>query len=423
MNRPNPSAPRSADVIHVILTLAARSRAISRSRAIPGLVLLVAVTVLCLSTPAHAQTREERFQKELDELRGEHGFPGATAAFILPDGTGGRAATGFSDLESQVPMRPESRMLAASIGKSFVAATAMALAREGALDLDDSVAEWLGDRPWFSHLPNQATLTVDQLLRHTGGLPDHVYSEAFAGAWKKGWREGGPPLSAEGLVALILDRPPLFDAGEGWAYTDTGYILLGMIIERASGEGLYQQISDRFLWPLRLGLTTPSDQRILPGLAAGYTAADNPFGLPPKTTVAPGVMAWNPGVEWAGGGLASNPRDLVSWAQALYQGRILGEDSMEELLRSVPVDPDSPDIRYGAGVAIHEAGSLGPTWGHAGRIPGYTSSVRYYPDHGMAVAFQINTDGGFGEVSPNMDFIPEMEIRLAETILEVWAGS
>jgi len=380
------------------------------------------VLTVLLFLPAAGQIPRENpligIQEALDSFRREYGFPGATAAFILPDGTVGTAATGFSDLERREPMTPSSRMLMASIGKSFVAATVLDLAMEGTLSLHDPLSRWLGDRPWVSRLPNHATLTVDHLLRHTGGLPDHVYTAAFAEAWRKRWAEPGPAFSPGTLVGFILDQPPLFPAGEGWSYTDTGYILLGMVVEEATGQPLFQVILDRFLVPFGLGLTTPSDRRILPGLAAGYLSPDNPFGLPRKTTLSPGVMAWDPGVEWAGGGLASNSADLVVWARELYQGRAMAGDYLPELLRSVPVDPDNPEVRYGAGVAIYTDGPLGPVWGHAGQIPGYVSSMRYYPDQGIAVAFQINADGGIAGGESAGDFVPAMERALARVVAE-----
>jgi len=363
------------------------------------------------STELAGQELEARFRQELQALWKEFGFPGATAAFILPDGSGGRAAAGLADLESNDAMRPESRMLAASIGKTFVAAATLALAEEGELGLQDPVRRWMGDRSWYSRLPNHASLTLDHLLHHTGGLPDHVYSEAFAEGWRKRRDEPGVPFSPESLISFILDQPPLFPAGQGWSYSDTGYILLGLIVEEVTGQSLNDVVMGRFLLPFRLGLTTPSDRRILPGLASGYADPMNPFGLPPKTTIAPGIMAWNPGVEWAGGGFASNSADLVVWAQKLYGGDALAGDYLPELLKGGPVDPETPGIRYGAGVAIYESSPLGPVWGHGGRIPGYISSMRYYPDYGVALAFQINTD-----VESDHLLVSEMERRLAALV-------
>jgi D-alanyl-D-alanine carboxypeptidase len=344
----------------------------------------------------------QRFQAELEALHAELQFPGATAAYVLPDGTTGVAATGLADVESGQAMTPQSRMLAASIGKTFVGAEVLALAQEGKLGLDDAVSGWLSDRPWYSRLPNGGQITVRHLLTHTAGLHDHVYEEAFAKALSEGWQTSGDSLPPEALVEFILDKEPLNEPGEGFHYSDTGYILLGLIIEEAADRSFYQEVEQRFLEPLNLDQITPSNRRELEGLAAGYTAVDNPLGLPPKSTTAPGVMAWNPAVEWTGGGFASSSRDLARWAKALYEGKAMKGDYLGELFRSVPVV--AGETSYGAGVGIYENTPLGPMYGHGGGIPGYTSSMRYYPDYPFAVAFQVNTDinrDGFAEAIQN----------------------
>jgi D-alanyl-D-alanine carboxypeptidase len=355
-----------------------------------------------------------RFQRELDALRTDYGFPGATAAFALADGRVGAAATGLADVERGVPMEPGTRMLAASIGKTFVAAEVLALVEEGRLGLEDTLSKWLGRRPWFHRLPNHGAITLRHLLRHTSGLPDHVHDPAFLRAWVGRPRKAGT-LPPDSLIKFVLDAAPLFPPGDGWAYTDTGYVLLGLVAEAASGANLYDEIDRRFLQPLGLEGTSPSDRRELPGLAAGYLTAGNPFGLPRKTTLAPGVLAWDPGVEWAGGGLVSTSRDLAVWARELYGGRALDGPYLEVLLDAVPTTRGSDSLQYGAAVAIRENGPLGPVWGHGGDIPGYTSSMRYYPRHDMAVAFQINGPAATGGESGG--FGPAMELRLARALV------
>lgn len=361
------------------------------------------------------QTLEARFQVELDALHDQYGFPGATAAYILPDGTTGVAATGLADVELNIPMTPQSRMLAASIGKTFVGATVLALAQEGRLRLDDPISTWLGDRPWFSRLPNHDKITLRHLLTHSAGLPDHIYLKSYQETFARRWREPGNPFPPEALVEFILDQPPLFEPGQSFAYTDTGYLLIGLIIEEVADYSFYEEVTQRFLVPLRMGLTTPSNSRILPGLAAGYLPAQNKFGLEPKTTVAPGIMVWNPAREWTGGGFVSNPRDLVIWAKALYEGRAMKADYLKELMQSVSAGEGS-HARYGAGVGIHERGPLGATYGHGGGIPGYTSSMRYYPEYGVAIAFQINTDGGIATGTEFKPYYGEMQLRLAKLV-------
>jgi D-alanyl-D-alanine carboxypeptidase len=115
----------------------------------------------------------------LEAFRTQHGFPGATAAIVLPDGSVVTAATGVADLDSQRPMSPDTPMLAASIGKSFVAATVLQLEDEERLARGQLLSVHLGGRPWFDALPNAAEITINHLLHHTAGLPDHVHTPAF----------------------------------------------------------------------------------------------------------------------------------------------------------------------------------------------------------------------------------------------------
>lgn len=374
---------------------------------------LLTVPVGCGNCGKPKEVRKA-FAAELAAVCEEYRFPGITAAYILPDGTVEGFATGFADIEENTSMTVESRMLAASIGKTFVAATTLVLVHEGALRLDDPVSKWLGDRPWYARLPNHETVTVRQLLTHRSGIPNHVETATFAKAFRKQWQALDEPFQAQQLIAFVLDQPALFPAGEGWRYSDTGYILAGLVIEAASGHPYYEEVSRRFLEPLSLSSTDASDRVDLPGLAAGYLAEDNAFGLPKKTITPSGSMAWNPAVEWTGGGLISNPRDLVVWAKRLFEGDALDGDYLHELLDAASIDDSEPHTRYGLGVGIHDSCPLGRSYGHGGWIPGYCSSLRYYPDYGIAVAFQINTD--IGIVDSSAQVVETIESRLAQVV-------
>lgn len=130
-----------------------------------------------------------------------------------------------------------------------------------------------------------------------------------------------------------------------------------------------------------------------------------------------GVLAWNPVVEWTGGGFASTSEDLARWGQALYSGGALGSDYMDRLLDGVSVHPDAPGILYGAGTAIYSETPFGRVYGHGGWIPGYVSSLRHYADYGLTIAFQINTD--VGVVDDSTDLVPALEAALAELLIGV----
>ena len=124
-----------------------------------------------------------------------------------------------------------------------------------------------------------------------------------------------------------------------------------------------------------MSATAPSDRRSLPGLTAGYTYADNPFGFPAKSLTEAGDLAWHPGLEWTGGELISNANDLAKWGHALFSGRALSSEALDEMLQAQIIDPANPEARYGFGVALYRSESQGDILGHAGWIPGYVSSL------------------------------------------------
>jgi D-alanyl-D-alanine carboxypeptidase len=376
---------------------------------------MIAVSFAVVATvvgPASAETVEHRMQALMERFRAEYGFPGATAAIALPDGGVATVATGRADREADVPMAADTRMLAASIGKSFVAMTVLALESDGVLSRADLVADHLGTRDWFVRLPNHATMTVGDLVHHASGLPDHVHLESFQAEMATRMSSGGAALSPEEAIAFVLDAEPLFPARSGWAYTDTGYLLLGLVIEEASGEAYYDLVRDRFLGPLGLTATAPSDRPDLPHLAVGYVAGDNPFGLPVRTMDAAGALLWDPAIEWTGGGLVSTSRDLAVWGHALFGGTAMTESYLDRLLVGVSVSPDAPGIFYGAAVAIYSDTPNGTVYGHGGWIPGYVSSLRHYADDGVTVAFQIHTDVGIADDST--DLVLALEAALAD---------
>jgi D-alanyl-D-alanine carboxypeptidase len=374
--------------------------------------LALSLTLTVLTTPLMAQEpASTRLGAILENFRERYDFPGATAAIVLPDGTLVTEAVGLADIENDRSMTPKTPMLAASIGKTFVAAVVLDLEREGRLSRADSLSAHLCDRPWFDALPNAHSTTLDQLLHHTSGLPDHVHLPGFQQAWA-GLTTGGGPFDAGQLMTFVAGKAPLFEAGEGWAYSDTGYVLLGLVIEAVTGKSWHEVVRARFLDPLALDETIPSDRPDLPGLAVGYVDSDNPFDLATRTADAQGQLVWNPAVESAGGGFASTSADLARWGHYLFRGKAMDGPYLDRLLERVSVSEDATGTFYGAGVAIRTDTSRGPVFGHGGWIPGYASSLRHYAAHDVTVAFQINTDVGIADGTS--DLVPVLESALAD---------
>ncbi len=138
------------------------------------------------------------------------------------------------------------------------------------------------------------------------------------------------------------------------------------MIEEVTGQPYYHVVRERFLDPLILTGTVPSDRPDIAGLAVGYTKPDNPFSLPGRTADAQGRLVWAPGVEWSGGGFASTSRDLARWGHALFGGAAMTAPYLDRLLDGVPVASNAPGILYGAGVAIYAETPRGPVYGHGG---------------------------------------------------------
>lgn len=326
-----------------------------------------------------------RVQSTLDSIRAGGAFPGMSAGIALADGQVLSLATGLADTALRTPLEPDALLLAGSVGKTYVAAVALQLVSEGKLALDEPISTYLGTEPWFSRLPNAAAITVRMLMNHTSGLVRYEFRPDFTRDLSanpdKVWRP------AE-LVAYVLDTEAPFPAGGGWDYSDTNYIVLGMIIERVAGATLNDEIARRLLRPLGLTRTVPSDRREIPGLAQGYAGPGNPFGGT-DAMIVDGKFAINPQFEWAGGGYAVSAGDLARWAKALYEGRAFDASLVAAMVDGVPAKL-GPEARYGLGVIVRPT-PLGPSWGHSGFFPGYVTEMRYFPEHRIAVAFLINT--------------------------------
>jgi D-alanyl-D-alanine carboxypeptidase len=243
-----------------------------------------------------------------------------------------------------------------------VSAAALHLARAGKLDLDAKAATFLDGEDWFARLPNAKDFTVRELLRHQSGLPRYVFEPAF---WELALAEKDKVWKPAELLSYVFDAEPLFAAGEGWSYSDTSYIVAGMVLEKVSGRRFYEYVEKELLQQHALADTVPSDSRRIPKLVQGHVVTARRLGVP--------------------------ARFLARWARILYSGRAFEGEYLDDLLDAVPAEALGPGVRYGLGVMLRET-ELGPLLGHDGFMPGYLSSMGWFPDIEIAAAFQVNTD-------------------------------
>jgi D-alanyl-D-alanine carboxypeptidase len=351
-----------------------------------------------------------RCQPVLDALI-ERGVPGVSVGLILPDGGELGLTAGYSFKEEELDLLPEHRLLLGSVGKTYVTAAVHHLVQAEKLSLHDYAADYFAEEDWIEEIPNAGEITIRQLLRHQTGIPRYVFKEEF---WAAVVDEPDRTWKPVELLEYVFGDAPLFPAGEGWAYADTNYIVLGMIIEKVSGETFYGYVDEHLLKPHGLKDTVPSDSREIPGLVQGYVVspAMRSLGVPERTLV-DGVFVFNPQFEWTGGGYACTPLDLARWAAILYSGEAFDGPYLETMLDTVPARQLGPGREYGLGVIVTPS-DMGPFIGHDGFMPGYETAMGYLPDVGIAVAVQVNTDDGRAVGKP----LPMLAIELAKLAAE-----
>ena len=349
----------------------------------------------------------KRLQATLDAMHEAGRFPGGTAGFVLADGTSFAVATGVSDPATQTHMTASDRMLIGGVGKTYGAAITLQLVQEKRLALTDKIEKWLGTTDWFSRLPNARSITVRMLMNHTSGLPRYELNEKFIGDLT---RQPDKTWQPEELLGYVLDAKPPFAAGAGWQYSDTNFIVLGLIIERVTGSTYYAELSRRLLAPFKLKDTVPSDSRTIAGLAPGFAGPDNPFGGTDRM-IQDGKLVINPQFEWAGGGLAATSLDLARWAKVLYEGRVFNKLLLADMLQGVAAKT-GPDARYGLGVIIRQT-PLGSTYGHSGSFPGYLTEMAYFPDPHVAMAVQVNSSAPDATAKPLIRYLTDFGRILA----------
>ena len=355
--------------------------------------ILFFVVCLLASAVVHGQAHDAKttalileLQKKLDEWHSAGKFPGATLGVALANGQSFGIAVGFSDRDTKTSLKPNDRMLAGSVGKTFAAATALQLVKEAKIKLDDKIEKYLGREPWFSRLPNANDITVRQLMNHTSGLVRYEFKEQFTKDLTANPDKVWKPAE---LVTYLLDEKAPFEAGHGWDYSDTNYIVLGMIIEKVTGRKFYDEAYRRLLKPLKLVDTIPQDGPRLRGVVQGYAGPTNPFGGT-DAMIVDGKFVINPQFEWTGGGFASTAQDLARWAKLFYEGQAFSPDLLPQVLDGVPAPMLGRETRYGLGAIIRKT-SAGTSYGHSGFFPGYMTDMMYFPEHKVAVAVQVNT--------------------------------
>ncbi len=305
------------------------------------------------------------------------GAPGALAFVRTPAGAAGVAA-GYADLRTRTPMAATDGFRIASVTKTFVATAVLQLEAEHRLDIDDRVERWL---PGI--VPNGRAITIRELLNHTSGLFDYGEDDAHTQAVIA---DPGRRWSPHELLSVAFAHPPLFRPSTSWFYSNTNYVVLGLVVEAVTGRPLGQELQARIVDRLRLHATSfDIDAAIHDPFAHGYV------GPHPGLPIAAGTLLditalLSPSFGWGAGNMSSNAADVTRFFVALLRGQLLPRAQLAEMKTGSPANGN-----YGLGLKKTYT-SCGVAYGHEGDFPGYRNAVWITRDARRAADVMVNID-------------------------------
>lgn len=351
----------------------------------------IAANVSATSQGASDASSGSQLQQDVDAIR-DIGTTGVLA--YTTNGTSAvRARSGISVIGTTQPVNWASHVRIGSNTKTFVATVLLQLEAEGKLSLDETVEHWL---PGIVHGNNYRPdrITIRQLLQHTSGIFDYASDEAFLSTLitPSAFNQNRfTTYTPEQLVAIALQHNPNFSPGARWDYSNTNYILAGMVIKAVTGHDWNIEVLNRIITPL--GLTETTEPGTNPNLPTpfmnGYELFDTSFTY---TDVTLHNMTW----AGAAGSFTSTPQDINTFFKALMKGQLLPPAQMAEMQTTVPMSQNFqkfwPDAAYGLGLIRINLPCGGVYWGHTGDVFGYNNSNGVTPDGERSAMVASSTD-------------------------------
>jgi D-alanyl-D-alanine carboxypeptidase len=350
---------------------------------------------ICIPVPVLVRTECVAAAGTVHQTAKELTTPGAVVIYQTAQGVL-RSTYGAKTVAGSPPVSFDDHFRIGSITKTFTGTVILQLAQEGKLGIDDPVSKYRSD------VPNGRNITLTQLLNMRSGLYNYSESLEFNTALDETPRRAWAP---DELLAMAYQTPPYFAPGKGYHYTNTGLILLGLIVEKIEGNDLATSFQKRLFDPLGMHETVfpARDSFTLPAPhPQGYMYGTNVSTIESATlpeshqaaisagTLKPtDVTDQNPSWAWAAGAAISTVQDVLSWVTAMGDGSLLNAEWQRKRLNSLqPVNPQEPNAgAYGLAIV-----KLGPMYGHTGELPGFQSFCGYDPDkkNGLVVLANLN---------------------------------
>jgi D-alanyl-D-alanine carboxypeptidase len=360
----------------------------------PASIVPVPTSALVAPSAPTAQlddAKAKALQAALDSLRTAGLYPGVSAAVIFPDGTLWKGVSGVAVVKPAVPLTSDTLFSVGSISKTFIAALIGQLAQRGTIGLDDPLSRYEPD------FPNAANISLRMLLNHTSGIMDLFSAGSLGDALLA---KPAATWTAEQVLARV-GKLTYFAPGKGYHYSNTNYVLLGLVIEKATGQTVAALVRSAFLTPLGMNNTYLQIEEKAQGPKAhGYCTGPGPVcgavlagGASPRDNSAGDMIPFTAETTAVGfaGGYASTASNLATWANALYGGAILDQATLSAMADTSPSLPYKPKFPYGLGFEQTTlAGQV--AWGHRGLLDGFWSAMEYLPAYHVTVVLLINAN-------------------------------
>ena len=293
------------------------------------------------------------------------GLPGMEVGVQIGDDAPFLRGYGFSNLEDRIRVHANDVFQVGSITKQFVAALIMRRVETGQIDLNDSITDYVPELNTRGY-----RVTIRQLLTHTAGAPNYTnYLTDLE-----------TPMTQQQIINLVNQQAWDFPPGTNWSYSNTGYYLAGMVLERVTGESFVTILNNEIILPL--GLTRTSYCGTVPGqpVPQGYMRSP---GVPLQP-----APSWDPDLGWAAGALCSTTGDLLRWVRALSGGEVVSPASWSEMTTKVELTSGLfYDYGYGLSVTSYAGKQL---IAHGGAVPGFLCFLAWYPEYDLSVAVLTN---------------------------------
>jgi D-alanyl-D-alanine carboxypeptidase len=339
----------------------------------------LALSCLCLLPAAFASAQtvdniDPALRAQIDRIATQvlasTGVPSASVAIVQHGQIVFTHAYGNARLDPAEPATPDMRYSVGSISKQFTAAAILMLQQEGKLSIDDPVGKYIPG------LTRGDEVTIRQILSHTSGYQDY-YAEDYT------MTPMLEPTTAQHIIDTWGKKPLDFEPGTQWQYSNTNFVIAGAIVEKVSGEPLFQFLTERIFRPLGMKSVWNSDQtKLAPPDATPYYR----HALGPLRPAPPEGQGW----MFAAGELAMTPHDLALWDQSILAQSILKPESYKQMFTEVKLK-DGKGTHYGLGVEVTERDGH-PSIEHSGEVSGFVSGNEVLPDANVAVAVTTNQD-------------------------------